>query len=223
MPGEPAGVPPVKAEPKTQLGEFFRAHRTEVLAGAGILVAGYAYYRSKHPSSAAASNAAAATSPTGATGAIDPNTGVPYSTELADAEAQGIATSAPATVGGGGTTGYGDGGGTGYSGGGGYGADIYSELQSIQTTLANQGTLTQVPNAAPGPISNLIPSATDGLISPSISPTPSGVPTVRPALAAAAATTAKNLAADKAAAAKNPSAKNVAAVKALTARLKKET
>jgi len=226
MPGEPRNVPPVKAEPKTALGEFFRAHRTEVLAGAGILVAGYAYYRSKHPSasSAAAQNASAATTAAGATGAIDPNTGVPYATELANAEAQGVAVTSPASQGSGSTTGYGDGGGTGYSNGSGYGADIYSELQGIQTTLANQGQLTQVPNAAPGPSPSPITSVVDGFSSPSITPNPIAVAGAhQAAVQAAAATTAKNLAKDKALAAKNPSAKNVAAVKALTSRLKKET
>lgn len=149
-PGSPA---PVKTEPKTAIGNFYRSHRTEVLSGAGLVVAGYAYYRKKHPSSSSSSSS------TDSSSAIDSATGYPAGSaeDIAALQAQAAASSGAAVVpssqGDGSSTGYGDGGGgTGYSGSGGYGSDIDSELQSIETTLQANGTLDQAPPpSAPGP------------------------------------------------------------------------
>ena len=147
----PGNPPPVKDEPKTALGNFYRAHRTEVLGGAGLVVAVGLYWRSKHPSS---SSSTASTSSSD----IDAATGYPAGSaeDIAALQAQAAAASgagvvSPSSPGDGSSTGYGDGGGTGYSGSGGL-SSIDAELASIETTLTNNGTLDQPPPpAAPGP------------------------------------------------------------------------
>ena len=154
MPGnEPAGVPQAKAEPKTQLGDFYRAHRTEILGGAGLLVAVGLYWRSKHPSSSTASSATGADS----TASIDPATGYPTGSaaDIAALQAQGASGAAvvPSAPGDGSSQGYGDGGGTGYSGSGGGQSTLDSELATLNTSITTLGgEISQIPPpAAPGP------------------------------------------------------------------------
>ena len=132
-------------EPATSIGQkfaqFYRAHRTEVIGGAGVLVAGFAYYRSKHPSSATAATTATDTSTTAS--GIDPATGVPYSTELA--EAQQASSTEDGSIypsGGDGSTGYS---GSGYGGDGGEGSSILTALQGIQTSLNDGISVTSDP------------------------------------------------------------------------------
>jgi hypothetical protein len=189
-------------EPSTKLGDFYRAHRPEVLGGIGVVVAGLAYWRSKH---ASASSSSAST--------IDPATGYPSGSaedEAALAAANGAGVTA-APVGGyssdgsEGSTGYS---GSGYSGDGGNGSSIASALSGIQSSLTEDQTLLQ--GLGSSPVSSL-----------PTNPTPTS-PTVGRTNAQNEALTAKNLAADEAALKKSPTAKNKAAVKNLTTRLNKE-
>jgi hypothetical protein len=143
-------------EPATSIGQkfaqFYRAHRTEVIGGAGVLVAGFAYYRSKHPSSASAATNATDTSTTAS--GIDPATGVPYATELA--EAQQASSTGDGTVypsGSDGSTGYS---GSGYGGDGGEGSSILTALQAIQTQLQTGISVT----SDPPPSTTVTPSQT---------------------------------------------------------------
>jgi hypothetical protein len=157
-------------EPATSIGQkfaqFYRAHRPEVLGLGGIAVAGLAYYRSKHPSSASAATTATDTSTTAS--GIDPATGVPYATELAEAQSATAADGGVTAPGGGeGSTGYSGG---GYDGSGGDGSDILSALTGIQTTLNNgiqvTGDIPGTINGGPIPSqTNNSPQATTGAAS----------------------------------------------------------
>lgn len=154
MPGnEPAGVPAPKTEPKTQLGNFYRAHRTEVLAGAGLVAGGLWYWKSKHSSSSSSA------STTGSSSDIDSATGYPAGSaaDIAALQAQAQTASGAAVVpsspGDGGSQGYGDGGGTGYSGGGGGQSTLDSELATLNTSITTLGgEIQDMPPGAPGPV-----------------------------------------------------------------------
>ena len=195
----PASTKPSAAkEPATKLGQFYRAHRPEVLAGGGVVVALLAWWKTKHPSSSSS-----------ASSTIDPATGDPTGSaadQAALAAQQAAASgSTPYSVtpgGGDGSTGYSGG---GYSGDGGSGSDVLTALQGIDTTLTADQTLLQGLTPAPG---NPTPT----------SPTASSKRTA----AQAEAITEANLKNDQAALKANPSAKNKAAVKNLTTRLGKE-
>lgn len=159
----PGSAPNVKTEPKTGLGNFYRAHRTEVLSAAGLLVAGGLYYRSKHPSSSSAASTSSSD--------IDAATGYPAGSaeDIAALQAQAAAASgaavvSPSSPGDGSSTGYGDGGGTGYSSSGGL-SSIDSELTAIETTLTNNGTLDQPPPPAPpGPAGGTTPPPSPAVV-----------------------------------------------------------
>jgi hypothetical protein len=202
----PASTKPSAAkEPSTKLGQFYRAHRPEVLAGAGVLVGLAAWWKTKHPSSASSSTSST----------IDPATGDPAGSaadQAALAEQQAAASgSTPYSVtpgGGDGSTGYSSG---GYGGDNGSGSDVLAALQGIQTTLTGDQTLLQGLGSS-GPDPEMPANPAPG--SPSVA-------TKRTAAQAEAITT-KNLAKDKAAEKASPSAKNKAAVTNLTKRLNKE-
>lgn len=157
-----------KAEPKTQLGQFYRAHRPEVLGGIGFVVAAFAYYKSKHPSSSST-----ASSSTAATTSIDPSTGYPAGSAADEAalaqQAAGTAISSVPTSGDGSTSGYADGGGTGYSGGGGGISTIETDLAGIQSSIS---ALSLTQTTPPGTTSVTPPSVTTTPPSPVVTPTP---------------------------------------------------
>lgn len=129
---KPASATAAK-EPSTKLGDFYRAHRPEVLGAGGVLVAGLAYWRSKHASSSSSSSTS-----------IDPATG--YPTGSAEDEAA-LASQSGGYSDGGGSTGYSGG---GFSGDGGNGSDIASQLSAINSTLTRDTTLLQGLTSAPG-------------------------------------------------------------------------
>lgn len=196
-----------KSESKTKIGNFYRAHRAEVLAGAGIVVAGVAYWRSKHPSSS--STASTATN----ADAIDPATGVPYATELSEAQS-GITSSAPGVDG----SSYGDGGSTGYTSGGGSPGPILSQLDTIQTELAGDQAI----------LGGQMPTVTPSGDNQGMGPTPNSpevvtVPTAQANKVAgdahAVTVTQQALAANRALAAKSPSKATTAAIKVEQKRL----
>jgi hypothetical protein len=191
-------------EPSTKFGQFYRAHRPEVLAGGGAVVAAIAYWKSKHGSSSTSSTSSQ----------IDPATGqvagsAADEAALAQQSGAGVTSSGILPSGGDGSTGYS---GSGYGGDGGGGSDIATELGTIETTLTGDQTLLQGLTPTSGPDPEMPANPAPG--SPSVA-------TKRTAAQAEAITT-KNLAKDKAAEKSNPSAKNAAAVKNLTARLGKE-
>jgi len=74
----PSDTKNASSEPKTSLGNFYRAHRTEVLAGGGIAVALFAYWRSKSSSNSAAAQSASTTPSSSTPTSIDPNAGGGY-------------------------------------------------------------------------------------------------------------------------------------------------
>ncbi len=92
-------VESAKKEPGTKFGQFYRAHRPEVLAGGGIIVAALAYWKSKHPSSGS----------TSASSSIDPATGYPAGSaadQAALAQQSGAGVTTPYSSTGDGSTGY---------------------------------------------------------------------------------------------------------------------
>lgn len=142
---DPTGAPTSAAkEPSTKLGNFYRAHRPEVLAAGGVVVAAVAYWRSKHPSSSSSSSSTSTT--------IDPATGYPTGSAAdeaalaaqSSAASGGLVATAPTSD----LSGYQDGGGgTGYSGSGGYGSQIESTLTSIQSELAGDTSIVSPPTS----------------------------------------------------------------------------
>lgn len=218
-------------EPKTSIGNFYRAHRTEVLAGGGIAVALFAYWKSKSSNSSTAA-ATAATAASSNSLPVDPNAG-------------GISGGAGSTYSGGGSN-------------GGYGASnnaLLTQLLGMATTpgqgllISNQPppvtpstgtdpvtTSPQVNNGMP-PLTWVtpLPMGTSGT-----PPTPVTQPTLGPApagskspgspsaggsgrtLAQSEAITSANLAKYRAQVAKDPTARNRAAVTALSHRLTAE-
>lgn len=235
-----APIKPAPSEPKTGLGDFYRAHRTEVLAGGGILVAIVAYWKSKSSSSSATTAAAAASSANGLP--IDPATGSPYQAGVG-------------SLAGGSSTGAG----TSYSGGsgnGGYGASnnaLLNQILGIVTTPGQSSIVTgkgpavspstgtdpvstspQVSNGYPPQFLQITPPASQPVTSIISGPPPAGsknpgqpssggaAPSTLALRSAAEATTSANLAKYRAQVAADPTAKNRAAVTALSHRLTAE-
>lgn len=198
-PSSADGITTPQSEPKTGLGNFYRAHRTEVLAGGGIIVALFAYWRSRSSSSsAAAANAAAAVGAYPGTSSVptDPSASGGYS--------------------GGYSGGSGGAGGSPSGASGGYGASNNALLEQLIGMQPAYLPPVQVVQKPP-------PSASTSTVAsgapPGGSPQPSSS---RPALAAAEATTSENLAKYRAEVASSPNAKNRAAVTALSHRLSAE-
>jgi hypothetical protein len=166
--------PAAPAEPKTGLGDFYRAHRAECLGAGGVLVAVIAYVRSKKSGTSSSSTSSSA---------IDPSTGYPAGSAEDTAALQAAATdstiaaTAPATT----STTTGDGSSTGYSGdggGGGYGSEILTAIDGLQTTLTGM-TLT---DTAPPSTTSTPPSTTSP--PPGITFTPLAPATPQPPTAA---------------------------------------
>ena len=202
-PAAPVGDP--KSEPKTSLGNFYRAHRTEVLAGGGILVAAIAYWKSKSSNAASSAQTSSSTSPT-----LAPSSTLPsgYGSGGGSGSSTGASTA-------------------------GYGASNNSLLNQLLSTAPSWYTAPSTITTPPAPprTSTSPPPVTTSpqpvTVPPGGTTPPQGYQ--RPGLAPGTythagnlATTSQNLAKYRAQVAASPNAKNRAAVTALSHRLSVE-